>query len=267
MTQTKQVALITGASSGIGYQIALEWGRNMGTQGHLVVVGRNEKHLDNLVAELHNYGATTTILLGDLADLSFVDDIMAYINRFLYRIDTFFACAGYGDFRPTLTYSADEIAHLMQINLISTIYLTQEVAKQMIQQGHGHICLIASMAGKLSTINSAIYSASKAGLIAYANGLRLDLAKANIKVVTVNPGPVDTPFFDKSSGGRAYFNRVAVFALQPDWLARKIVTNTLKRSRPFREINQPRIMSLAHIIYTVVPDIADWVNRYLFHFK
>lgn len=264
---THKVALVTGASSGIGYQIALAWGHTMGPDGHLILIGRNEGRLDELAHQLHQYGASTTILMGDLADFSFIDDIMAYVDLYVKRIDAVFACAGYGDFSPTLTYTAEAISHLIQVNLTSTIYLTQQAGQRMVKQSFGHISMIASMAGKIPTTHSAIYSASKAGLIAYADGLRLDLAKDNIDVVTINPGPVETPFFNTSEANRAYFNRIAPLALQPDRLAEDIVANSLKTSGVYREINQPRIMSVAHIIYTLLPDLADWVNRHGFNLK
>ena len=133
--------------------------------------------------------------------------------------------------------------------------LTRLVASQMIEQGHGHIFNIGSMAGKITTPKSAAYSATKAAVIAFSDGLRLELKPFNIFVTTVNPGPVATNFFEVADHSGSYLNSVKNMVLDPDKLAVEIV-NTFNRRK--REINRPRYMEFASVLYKMAPTVGDY---------
>ena len=91
------------------------------------------------------------------------------------------------------------------------------------EQGRGHIINIASMAGKIATANSSVYAATKFAVIGFSDALRLELADKGVYVTTVNPGPIETSFFDQADPSGAYLESVKKFVLSPKYVAKKII--------------------------------------------
>ena len=138
------------------------------------------------------------------------------------------------------------------------------MAEKMVEQGHGHIINIASMAGKIATANSSVYAATKFAVIGFSDALRLELADKGVYVTTVNPGPIETSFFDQADPSGAYLESVKKFVLSPKYVAKKIVRILGKNKR---EVNLPRLLAVAHKGYTLFPKIADYLARTSFNYK
>ena len=103
---------------------------------------------------------------------------------------------------------------MTDVNLLALMYISRCVARQMMDQGYGAIINLGSMAGKIPTPNSAAYSATKAGVNQFDNVLRMEVADYGVQVLTVNPGPIDTPFFEKADTQgkyRAHLPKVDVY--------------------------------------------------------
>ena len=120
------------------------------------------------------------------------------------------------------------------------------------------------MAGKMATPKSTVYSATKFAVLGFSNALRLELKSLGISVMTVNPGPIRTEFFDKADKTHNYLNSLGNIVLDPEEVAYKIVSK-IGTSR--REVNLPYYMEVAHHLYEVFPHMADYLTGGIFNKK
>ena len=146
-------------------------------------------------------------------------------------------------------FSDHDVVNMFDTNVIGTIQLTTEIAKRMREKKSGTIVTIASLAGKIATPKSSVYSATKFALIGYFNSLRLELKNDNVHVMTVNPGPVATNFFniadEKAMGGKT---------LTPKLVVSKIIKGIEQKKR---EVNLPFKLVLAVKISQLFPRLSD----------
>ena len=112
------------------------------------------------------------------------------------------------------------------------------------------------MAGKIATPKSSVYSATKAAVLGYSDALRLELKPLGISVMTVNPGPIRTKFFDKADKSGNYLEKINGIVLNPELVAEKIVHSigTAKR-----ELNLPFFFNIANVGYTLFPRLGDFL--------
>ena len=124
----------------------------------------------------------------------------------------------------------------------------------MIERNTGHIINIASQAGKLATPKSSGYAATKHAVLGFTNSLRMELAKTNIFISAVNPGPIETNFFNTADKSGNYVKSVKKFMLKSDYVAEKIIQLMI---HPKRELNLPRWMNLGSVLYNLFPSISE----------
>lgn len=260
-----KVVLLTGASSGIGKAIAIEVAKK---DGNLVLVSRREEVLNELADKLkQEYEIDTLVLAKDLSEAKEIEETVEETINAFGHIDYLINSSGMGIFKKAVDFTSKEIDQLFKINTYAMIYLSQLVAREMIiKNTAGHILFISSIAGKIATPSSSVYSASKFAVIGYANSLRLELKRFGIDVTTINPGPVKTDFFNHDSNSKEYYDRIKAFALNPQKLA-KDVTKHLKPSRRKRELNRPRYYHFIDILYKVFPSIGDKLAGEMLNFK
>lgn len=260
-----KVVLISGASSGIGRAIAIEVAK---AGGNLAIVSRRVELLDELKAELETMYKVRVLVLPK--DLTLTEEIEATVQEtmaFFGRIDYLINSSGIGIFKKAVEFDFEEVEQTFKINTYAMIYLSQLVAREMIIQNNpGHILFVASVAGKIATPSSSVYSASKFAVIGYANSLRLELKKFNIDVTTINPGPVKTDFFNHDPSSKSYYERIKKYSLNPNELAKDVVKHMIP-SRRKRELNRPRFFSLANIMYQLFPKVGDLLAGEVFNFK
>ncbi|MCH4008337.1 SDR family NAD(P)-dependent oxidoreductase [Companilactobacillus sp.] len=251
-----QTVLVTGASSGIGRMVAI----NAAQAGaNLILVARNSDKLAGVKQECIEVGSEYSnheYLSIDMADPKAIVDGVETIEDNFATVDVLVNAAGFGDFSNYLDTDFDTVEKMFQVNVLGLMLMTRLVAKQMVAAGHGHIFNVGSMAGKIATPKSAAYAASKAAVIGFSDGLRLELNPLNVWVTTVNPGPVDTNFFEVADHSGTYLQSVKNFVLDPNKLAIEIV-NSFNRKK--REINRPRYMELASILYKMAPSVGDYL--------
>ncbi|GAA2087563.1 SDR family NAD(P)-dependent oxidoreductase [Actinomadura alba] len=173
--------LITGASSGIGAATARAMAR---ARARPVLAGRDRPRLDAVAA-----GTGGQVLTADLATGA------AELAAMAGPVDVLVANAGVGWAGPFAEMPDDTIERLIAVNLTAHIVLTRLLLPGMIERGRGHVVFVASIAGAVGVRDEAVYSATKAGLIIFAEGLRHELSQVGVSVVL--PGVVDTPFFDR----------------------------------------------------------------------
>lgn len=259
-----KVMVITGASSGIGKAVAIKAAK----QGaNLVLIARNVSALENLAHQLyHQYHTDSLVVKCDVSDKTQLEYAYQKIKSKYQRVDYLINCAGYGIFKLANEFSYEEVNEMFKVNTFGMIYLTTLISQLMVQQQSGHIFFVSSMAGKMATPNSSVYSSTKFAVIGYANALRLELKQANVFVTTVNPGPVATPFFSYDKNLRDYYEKVKRFTITPELVADKMVK--VATQKPYtREINLPLSMSLAANLYQIFPYIGDYLALNIFNLK
>lgn len=193
--KTKPVAIVTGASSGIGEASAL----CLAAAGFRVVVAaRRGDLLDALARRIEAAGGEALPVAVDLADEAATHALVQRTLDRFGRIDVLLNNAGYSPAAANEQISRTELRRTFDVNLLAALQLAGEVAKVMRAQGSGRILNMGSLAGSVAAPLAIPYAATKAGLDAATRGLRLELAPFGIHVALIVPGFVDTPTFDNS---------------------------------------------------------------------
>lgn len=186
-----RIALITGASSGIGKATA-EAFANVGID--LILCGRRQDRLDELATELAQYVKTTTLLF-DVRDYVAVSQAIRALPEDWKAIDILVNNAGNAHGLSAIQDGdvADWDA-MIDGNVQGLLYVSKAVIPGMVERGRGHIVNLSSVAGKQTYANGAVYCASKKAVEAISEGMRLDLTQYGIKVTNIAPGAVETEF-------------------------------------------------------------------------
>jgi len=190
------VAVVTGASRGIGREVvrmASERGARVG------LVARTQQDLEAVLDEIGGRGAVAT---ADVADRQQVEGALAQLTEQLGPVDILVNNAGIGAYGPVTDTAVEEFERLMQVNFFSAVYATKAVLPSMVERHRGHIVNLASIAGRFGAPLEAAYSASKFAMVGFTEALVFEVEPLGIGVSMVNPGPVDTEFFDRR--GHAY---------------------------------------------------------------
>ncbi|GAC1568204.1 MAG: 3-oxoacyl-[acyl-carrier-protein] reductase [Vulcanimicrobiaceae bacterium] len=186
-----KVALVTGASRGIGRAIAVDLAR----QGaDVAIVGRDVAALEETARDLHTARGETRVLtlVADVSDAGAVEGFVAETQRELGRIDIAVACAGQAVDGLIVRSRAADIDLMLDVNLKSAFYLCAAVSKIMMKQRGGAIVLVSSIVGVAGNAGQAAYSASKAGLLGLAKSVAKELGSRNVRVNAVAPGLIET---------------------------------------------------------------------------
>jgi 3-hydroxy acid dehydrogenase / malonic semialdehyde reductase len=187
----KRIALITGATSGIGEATARLLARH---PFKLILCGRRKDRLQKLQNELAAFTEVTTLVF-DVKQRAEVQQAFAALPEAWKSIDVLVNNAGNAHgLDPIQTGSVDDWDAMMDINVKGLLYVSKEVMPVMIQRQAGHIINIGSIAGKEVYVNGNVYCASKFAVDALTKGMRMDLNPYNIKVTAVHPGLVETEF-------------------------------------------------------------------------
>jgi NADP-dependent 3-hydroxy acid dehydrogenase YdfG len=208
VTDTDPVFLITGASSGIGAATA----RAAAAAGYrLVLSGRRREPLDELAAELG--GADRALAV--TCDVGEWEEVEALVHATLGafgRIDVVFANAGFGGARGLQAATPEEWKSMVLTNVLGAMY-TMRATVDALKESRGHLLLTSSVAGRRALPGS-MYSATKHAVTAMGEAARQDLDGTGVRVTLIEPGMVDTPFFDTPP---------SIEALQPEDIARAVM--------------------------------------------
>lgn len=172
-------ALLTGATGGLGRAIASELA---GAGARLILSSRKGDQLDELAATLAGSGHRT--IVADLAVEGAVEDLIAEAGEYEILV----ANAGVPGGPAIERNQAQAISRVSRLNLEVPMLMAAAAREQMLERGAGHIVFISSLAGKAIPVGSTLYAATKAGLRAFALGLRSDLQSTGVGVSTINPG-------------------------------------------------------------------------------
>lgn len=231
---TAKKAILTGASSGIGRELALELSR----RGYeLVLLARRGELLDALVGELKTPAVAVPC---DVTDREAVQKAVRENGPF----DLAIANAGVSIPGHATKFNLDEAEQTIRINVLGMMYLFDAVIPAMIERRSGRFAGVASLAGLRGLATAAPYSASKAAMQAFLEASRIELAPYGVGITIINPGFVATPMTEK--------NRYRMPFLVQAPKAAEIIANGLERGA--RVIEFPRPMSLLMRFMRLVPD-------------
>jgi short-subunit dehydrogenase len=208
MTQpSSSTVLITGASSGIGLELARTFARH----GHnLVLIVRNGRQLARLAAQLRaQYHITVDVLAQDLSAPGSPDELVAELHRRSISIDILVNNAGVAIQGPFSQSDLDSQLALLQLNIVSLTHLTRQLLPFMLRQKYGRILNVASIAAYLPGPLTATYNASKAYVLSFSEALANELQGTGVTVTALCPGPTRTNFAARAglSGSKAFRHR------------------------------------------------------------
>lgn len=191
MNFLNRVIVITGASSGIGRQLAVEFAAH----GAIVVgCGRSIIKLKEALKEVRHTSPRSTMIGCDVSDAEQVRGMVKKILADYGQIDILVNNAGIGMRKAFIETSLETVEQLMRTNYLGAVYCTHEALPSMIARRIGHIVNISSAAGKIGTLNMAAYCGSKFALNGWSESLYHELKPLGIKVSVICPGPVQTDF-------------------------------------------------------------------------
>jgi 3-oxoacyl-[acyl-carrier protein] reductase len=186
-----KIAIITGASAGIGWATALAFAEK---GAHVVVTARREQRLRELSDLIAANGGKAAYLAGDAADEATAKNCVALAVKQFGRLDILINNAGAGNYKNLVDTSVEEYDALMDSNMKSSFLFARHAAPVMIEQKRGEILFISSVAGLQGYAGEAVYCASKFAQAGFSQALDGELRKFGIKVGTIFPGGVKTEF-------------------------------------------------------------------------
>lgn len=250
-----KVVIVTGASSGIGRSIALESASRGAT---VILMARRKERLLEIADEARKLSGSQAIAIAtDMSKADQIDTAFKEIVKQVDHIDFLVNAAGFGVFEEFMKMDSQIATEMFQTNVLGLMYFTRLVARIMMDQKSGQVINFGSIAGIVPTTKTAAYSASKAAVIQFSNVLRLELKPFGVKVMTVNPGPVYTNFFNIADKSGHYTENVSAFMMDPDDVAWQVV-HFFGSNR--RELNLPLSLSVLAKLYQIFPTIGDWAS-------
>lgn len=190
----RPLALVTGASSGIGLELAKQFAQN----GFDLVVVAEDAELETAAVELRGLGAAVSPVRADLTVRAEVDKVVAAVRGSGRTLDAAALNAGVGVAGKFAETDLDAELGMVELNCASTVQLAKHVVRDMVARGEGRILFTSSVASQAPEPFQAVYSATKAFVQFLALGIREELSETGVTVTALLPGPTETEFFDRA---------------------------------------------------------------------
>jgi NAD(P)-dependent dehydrogenase (short-subunit alcohol dehydrogenase family) len=192
---TGKVALVTGASSGIGKETAIAFGK---AGAHVILANRSKDHAEDARAAIKSAGGDCTFMHVDVADEGSVNALFDRVRDEFRRLDYAFNNAGIeGELGPTIDCSEANWRRVLDVNLTGTFLCMKREIPFMLANGGGVIVNCSSVAGLVGVRGLPAYVASKHGVIGLTRTAALEYGKDGVRVNVVCPGPIQTPMLDR----------------------------------------------------------------------
>lgn len=249
-----QVIVITGASSGIGRETAIEFG----LQGASVVLAaRNPDALNEVANEIQRLGGTPFVAVTDVAEWNQVNRLAQQTVERFGRIDTWINNAAVMEHATVEQTTFDEAERIIRVNLLGQIAGTKAALPQFMEQGYGTIINVSSVLGFRSVPLLSIYCATKHGVNGFTESLRMELQRDHpgITVTLVMPASINTPLFAHSRSKLGVMPRPIPPVYEPGAVARAILHAA---EHPQRDIFVGSIGPVTNVLEARVPSLIDW---------
>lgn len=221
-----EYVLITGASSGIGKAFANEYAKK---GKNLILVARNKEKLDNLKNGLTGkYNVDVKVIQLDLSIQDSANKLFESIKKEEIFVDTLINNAGFGLKGNLLSYSVEDYYEMMNLNMITLTGLTHMFLEPMIKNGKGIIINVGSLVSFMSAPYNVVYSATKAFVLSFTEGLYYEYKDKGVQFVAICPGATNTCFFDKAGKSKASGGKLR----EPEQVVETALKG-LKKNKPF----------------------------------
>jgi short-subunit dehydrogenase len=191
-SHTRPLAIVTGASSGIGYELA----KCCADHGFDLLIAADEPAITEAAQDFRALGAAVETVEADLATLDGVDKLYAATHG--RPVEALLANAGHGLGHGFLDQDFDDVQHIIDTNITGTLYLIQKVGRDMRASGRGRILITGSVAGFMPGSFQAVYSGTKAFINSFSFALRNELQDTGVTVTCLMPGATETEFFARA---------------------------------------------------------------------
>jgi short-subunit dehydrogenase len=238
-----EVAIVTGASSGIGAATALELGKR---GARVVLAARRAERLEANARAIREDGGEALAIPTDLADATDVQLLLDHVIASFGRVDVLVNNAGAGWSTAVASSAPNSLVALVEVNLLGAMVLTAAALPGMLARSHGAIIFVGSLSGRVPM--EPVYSATKYGLRGFSLGLRRQLAGTGVSVSLVSPGNIDTAMTMDANGPMP----------GPELVARKIAGLIV---RPRREVVVPRRHYAIAWLDQTLPGLTDVIHR------
>ncbi|MBM0743996.1 SDR family NAD(P)-dependent oxidoreductase [Phormidium sp. CLA17] len=193
-SSTRPLAVITGASSGIGYELAKQFAQN----GFDLLITSTGSSIDEAAPAFEALGADVKTVQVDLATYEGVETLYDQIKATGRPVEAIAINAGVGVNGAFIQNDLQDELNLINLNIVSSVHLAKRVVKDMVARGNGKVLITASIAALMPGPFYSVYAASKAFLHSFSQGLRNELKDTGVSVTALMPGPTDTNFFDRA---------------------------------------------------------------------
>lgn len=235
-----KVVIVTGGGSGIGRAVCQRFADEQASVAVFDINGDGAAQTAGLISDA---GGCSRTYVTDISDYDAVEAAVAAAEKDLGPVDILVNNAGWDEAKPFLATDTALWRKIIDINLYGPLNLHHTVVSRMVQREAGKVINVASDAGRVGSSGEAVYSACKGGIIAFSKTLARELARKNIQINTVCPGPTDTPLFASFAGDAEQ--------------GRKLIDG-LTRAIPMRRLGQPA--DYPGIIAFLASDDADYIT-------
>jgi 2-hydroxycyclohexanecarboxyl-CoA dehydrogenase len=235
-----KVVVVTGGGSGIGRAVCQRFADEQANVAIFDINGDGAAETARLISDA---GGRARTYVTDISDYDAVEVAVAAVENDLGPVDILVNNAGWDEAKPFLATDTVLWRKIIDINLYGPLNLHHTVVSRMVQREAGKVINVASDAGRVGSSGEAVYSACKGGIIAFSKTLARELARKNIQINTVCPGPTDTPLFASFAG---------------DAEQGKKLIDGLTRAIPMRRLGQPA--DYPGIIAFLASEDADYIT-------
>jgi short-subunit dehydrogenase len=189
---SRPLAIVTGASTGIGYELAKLCAQN----GYDLLIAADQAAIHDAGKDFESLGANVEAVEADLATIEGVDKLYAAVKG--RPVGALLANAGHGLGHAFLDQDFAQVRHVVDTNIVGTIYLIQKVGRDMRERGEGRILITGSIAGFMPGSFQAVYNGTKAFIDSFSFALRNELKDTGVTVTCLMPGATETEFFERA---------------------------------------------------------------------
>jgi short-subunit dehydrogenase len=212
-----KMALVTGASSGIGYWLAMELGR----RGYDLAVCSAGERLDSAATDFRSTGVDVTAIMCDLSTRNGVNELWNSVMDMGRPVDVACINAGIGVGGKFAETELEAELKMVELNCVGVVHLAKYVVQHMVALNSGRILITSSIAGEMVAPREAVYAATKAFGLSFAHSLRYELQDSGVSVTALQPGPTDTDFFHRAGMDNTQAGTEGKHESQPGDVARQ----------------------------------------------
>lgn len=245
-----RVVLVTGASSGIGEQLALDFAAR---GARLALVARRAERLASVAETCRQRGAEVELIVGDLADRGCVESLVTRVLDRFGQLDVLINNAGIPMHKQFYDVTPEDLDQTLEINFLAPAHLTLAALRPMLRRGEGAIVNISSVAGSVPPPRETVYAASKYALTGFSEGLAIDLAGSNIHTVVIHVGAIDTEIWERAAADAPI--RFRGRKLPPSAISEAVLRCLEKRRH---EATVPRSLRLVFLFKQLLPGLYRW---------